>query len=247
MNYYLFLDESGHHGLKIVDKQYPILLLCGCLIEKDYYNHEVTKQINNLKLKYFKTTEIILHSRDIRKWQKDFKILGDIKFRHKFYQDLDEIIKNIDFRIIATAVLKTELIKTYGPQANNPYDLSLTFIMERTVFLTDLLKCGQVEVVAEARGKKEDAQFHKQYQIILNNGSTFVSSDRFQDRFANIDFKRKSENILGTQLCDLVAYPLANYVLYPERENLAFRVVEPKMYRQFPTDDFLGYGLKIFP
>jgi len=90
-NYYLFLDESGHHGLKTVDQQYPILLLCGCLIEEDYYNNEVTRQINDLKLKYFKTTEIILH-------------------------------------------------------------------------------------------------FHNQYQIILNNGSIFVSSDRFRNRFADIDF-----------------------------------------------------------
>jgi hypothetical protein len=48
-------------------------------------------------------------------------------------------------------------------------------------------------------------------------------------------------------LTDLVAYPLANHVLYPERENLAFRVINPKMYRQFPKGDFLGYGLKIFP
>lgn len=246
-NYYLFLDESGHHGLKTIDQQYPILLLCGCLIEEDYYNDEVTKQINGLKLKYFKTTEIVLHSRDIRKWQKDFKILGDIKLRHRFYQDLDEIIKNINFTIIASAVLKTELIKTYGPQANNPYDLSLTFIMERTVFLTDLLKCGQVKVVAEARGKKEDAQLHNQYQIILNNGSSFVSSDRFRDRFADIDFKNKKENILGTQLCDLVAYPMATKIVYPDRENLAFRVIEKKIYRQFPDGDYLGYGLKIFP
>lgn len=246
-NYYLFLDESGHHGLKSVDQQYPILLLCGCLIEEDYCNYEVTKQINELKLKYFKTTEIILHSRDIRKWQKDFKILGDIKLRHRFYQDLDKIIKNIDFTIISSAVLKTELIKTYGPQANNPYDLSLTFIMERTVFLTDLLKCKQVKVIAEARGKKEDAQLHNQYQITLNNGSTFVSSDRFQGRFVDIDFKKKSENILGTQLCDLVAYPMATKIVYPNRENLAFRVIEKKIYRQFPNGDYLGYGLKIFP
>lgn len=246
-NCLLFLDESGHHGLKTISNQFPILLLCGCLVEEKYYNNQFSKKINDLKLKYFNSTEVVLHSRDIRKWQNDFKILGDLKLRNRFYQDLDRLIENLDFKIIASAIVKTDFIKTYGPQANNPYDLSLTFILERTIFLTDYLKCHKVKVVAEARGKKEDSQLHDQYQITLNNGTTFVTSDRFQNRFVNIDFKNKKDNILGTQLCDLVAYPLATKVIFPDRENLAFRVIEKKIYRQFPDGDYLGYGLKIFP
>ena len=74
-----------------------------------------------------------------------------------------------------------------------------------------------------------------------------MSNDRFRDRFADIDFKKKSENLLGTQLCDLVAYPMATKIVYPDRENLAFRVIEEKIYRQFPNGDYLGYGLKIIP
>lgn len=245
--YLLFLDESGHHGLKTISEQYPILLLCGCLIEETYYHTRFLKDLNELKDKYFHSTDIIFHSRDIRKWQKDFVVLGDPKLRSRFYQDLDNTIESLDFTIIASAIIKSDLIKAYGPQANNPYDLSLAFILERTVFLTDHLKCEKVTVIAEARGKKEDAQLHSQYQLILNNGSSFVSSDRFQKRFTDIDFKKKQENVLGTQLCDLVAYPLATKVVFPDRENLAFRVVEKKIYRQFPGGDYLGYGLKIFP
>lgn len=91
--YYLFLDESGHHGLKTINREFPILLLCGCIFEQDYFSNEFTQQINNLKNKYFQTDQIILHSRDIRKWQKDFRVLGDLKLRHKFYQDLDELFE----------------------------------------------------------------------------------------------------------------------------------------------------------
>jgi len=245
--YYLFLDESGHHGLKTVNQEFPILLLCGCLIEIEYYEKIFTKKINNLKKKFFKSTDLILHSRDIRKWQNDFKILGDPKIRNDFYNEINRLISQTEFTIISSAVLKNKLIEEYGPQANNPYDLSLTFVLERSVFLTDILNCQKVKVIAEARGKKEDSKLHDQYQIILTNGTQFVDSERFLKRFTDIDFKKKKDNIAGTQLCDLVAYPLANYVLYPDRENLAFKVIEPKMYRQFPKDDFLGYGLKIFP
>ena len=246
-NYYLFLDESGHHGLKTINQEFPILLLCGCVIEKEYYEKVFTRKINDLKKKFFKKTDVILHSRDIRKWQNDFKLLGDPKIRSEFYSNLDKLISQTEFTVIASAVLKNKLIEQYGPQANNPYDLSLTFILERTVFLTDRFDCSKVEVIAEARGKNEDAKLHNQYQIIISNGTQYVKSERFVKRLTDIDFRKKEENIAGTQLCDLVAYPLANYVLYPERENLAFKIIEPKMYRQFPSDDFLGYGLKIFP
>ena len=246
-DYYLFLDESGHHGLKTINQEFPILLLCGCIIEKNYYHNVFTKSIEGLKVKYFRNKNIILHSRDIRKWQNFFKVLGDPKIRSDFYNDLDKLISITDFNIISSAVLKDKLINLYGPQANNPYDLSLTFILERTTFLTDKLKSGKVEIIAEARGKNEDAKLHDQFQIIMANGTKFVTSKRLNTKFSDIDFKKKGENILGTQLCDLVAYPLANYVLYPERDNFAFKVIEPKIYKQFPNDDFLGYGLKIFP
>lgn len=204
-------------------------------------------EIEKLKQKFFNRTDIIFHSRDIRKWQNDFKILGDPKIRSEFYNDLDKLISQTDFTVISSAVLKDKLIQQYGPQADNPYDLSLTFVVERAVFLTDKLRCDKVEVIAEARGKNEDAKLHSQYQIILSNGTQYVEPERFAKRLNDIDFKKKEENIAGTQLCDLVAYPLANYVLYPDRENIAFKVINSKMYRQFPNDDFLGYGLKIFP
>jgi hypothetical protein len=246
-DYYLFLDESGSHGLKTINQEFPILLLCGCLMEKSYYQKVFTKEIDRLKQKYFNRTDIILHSRDIRKWQKDFKVLGDIKIRHNFYQDLDKLIENTDFKIISSAILKDELMKQYGPQSNNPYDLSLTFVLERTVFLTDTLKCNKVEVIAESRGKNEDAKLHDQYQIIINNGTKFVDKKRFIDRLTDIDFKKKDKNDVGTQLSDLVAYPLATKIIFPDRENLAFKVIDPKIYRQFPKGDYLGYGLKIFP
>lgn len=246
-NYFLFLDESGHHGLKTVNQEFPIFLLCGCLIDQKYFRSEFTKNFNNLKLKYFGNRDIIFHSRDIRKWQGSFKVLGDIKLRSKFYEDLDSFISNSNFKIIASAILKNELIKSYGPRSSDPYDLSLTFILERTVFLTDTFHCNKVEVVAEARGRKEDSNLHNQHQIILSNGTSFVSNERFKKRITDITFVNKSENNLGTQLCDLVAYPLATKIIYPDRENLAFRVIEPKIYKQFPDGDYLGYGLKIFP
>lgn len=245
--YYLFLDESGHHGLKTINQEFPIFVLMGCILQQDYFHKDFTKKFNNLKQKYFNTLDIIFHSRDIRKWQKDFKILGDPQLRHNFYKDLNAFISRAQFTIIAVAILKRKLIQVYGPQQDNPYDLCLAFILERTMFYLDNIHASKVKIVAEARGKKEDASLQKQYQLILAKGTHYIKSKELQNKIIDLDFVKKQENNLGTQLCDLVAYPLATKVLYAKRKNIAFEVIEPKMYRQFPDGDYLDYGLKIFP
>ena len=60
-------------------------------------------------------------------------------------------------------------------------------------------------------------------------------------------FIDKSENNIGTQIVDLAAYPIATKIIFPERANLAFEIIEDKIYRQFPGSDYIGYGLKVFP
>ena len=244
---YLFLDESGHHGLKAINQEFPIFLLCGSIMEQSCFHSEFTTRVNELKLEYFGSTEVILHSRDIRKWQGEFQSLGDPKLRHRFYQDLDNLISNAQFAIVAAAILKKDLIQQYGPRAENPYNICLAFLLERTIFCLDTIGCQSVKVVAEARGKKEDSSLQSQYQRIISSGTSYIKSKRFQEKFIDINFVKKEENNLGTQLCDLVAYPIATKVLFPDRENLAFNIIEPKIYRQFPGGDYLDYGLKIFP
>ncbi len=57
----------------------------------------------------------------------------------------------------------------------------------------------------------------------------------------NITFKNK--NINGLQLADLVAYPIARYVIAPKRVNLAFEIIAKKIYAK----NGKRYGLKIYP
>ena len=63
----LFLDESGHHGLKKINQEFPIFLLACCIFEEGYYRDIFINKVNELRIKHFKDPNIILHSRDIRK------------------------------------------------------------------------------------------------------------------------------------------------------------------------------------
>lgn len=173
--------------------------------------------------------------------------MGDINKRNEFYNELDNLLKGSDFVIICSAIDKNKLIQQYGPSSYNPYNVSLSFILERCIFYTDNIKCNSIDVVVESRGKNEDNQLFTQYQLIISNGTKYITSKRFKNKIRSFKFVKKSENNIGTQISDLVAYPIATKIIFPERINIAFEVIEDKIYRQFPGADYIGYGLKIFP
>ena len=242
--YYLYIDESGDHGLVNLDMDFPVFLLCGILISEENYQL-IRNEFNKIKRKFWKNKEVIFHSRDIRKCDKEFQILFDMEIKKQFYVQINSIVENSEYQIIASAINKEKYIKTYGKLSNDVYELALSFIMERAVFCLDEVKNGtkQLEVVIEKRGKKEDKKLDEHFQRLLSRGTNYVSTQRFREMKTAIVFKSKKENINGLQLADLVAYPTARYVIEPNRANPAFEVFKDKIY----TKNNKRYGLKIFP
>lgn len=246
MKYQFFLDETGDHGLSFIDVNFPLFLLCGCLIREDKL-FELETSINNFKIKYFKTTDVILHSREIRKNEGAFQILFDNELKKSFYNDLNEIISTASFIIIGSGVDKEELIKTYGKAANDPYTLSLSFIFERLIFCLDKMdKDARVDVKVEKRGKNEDNLLSTHYNSILDKGTYYVSHVRLHSAILSLKFHAKRDNVIGLQLADLCAYPLARHLLSPKVPYIPFDIVKGKIYCD-RKGNFRGYGLKLFP
>lgn len=246
MRYHLFIDETGDHGLSFIDKNFPLFLLCGCLFRDDDLK-EMEAKINAFKIKYFKTTEVILHSREIRKCEGSFQILFDLKLKEAFYKDLNSILEKSPYVIIGVGINKEEHIKKYGNQARDPYSLSLSFIVERMMFCLDGLdKNASVDIKGEVRGKKEDEMLIAHFNSILDRGTFHVSRERLQKRKMSFKFHGKRENIIGLQIADLAAYPLARHLLSPKEPYLPFKVVEKKIYCNL-QGEYEGWGLKLFP
>lgn len=127
--------------------------------------------------------------------------------------------------------------------ARNPYDLAFTFALERLLPLLEGLGQTDVRLVAEARGKREDGELQLAFLRIVNNGTWYVPGIRFRQIQFHLEFRPKAMNIIGTQMADLAAYPIARHVLDRKKRNPAFDVIEQKFYRG------PGWvrGLKIFP
>ena len=244
MKFYLYIDESGDHGLTTLNPDFPVFLLCGVIISETEYQI-VRNLFNQIKNSLWENKEVIFHSRDIRKCEKEFSILFDLEKKKSFYESLNSVIKQSSYSVIASAIQKDNYIKRFGRLSNDVYELALSFIIERSIFYLDDIKEDQkeLEIVIERRGKKEDKKLEEHFQRLLARGTGYVVAKRLADYNLKITFKNKKENSNGLQLADLIAYPIARYVIEPKRANPAYELIEPKIY----TKNKKRYGLKIFP
>jgi len=173
------------------------------------------------------------------------KILFDLDLKSSFYKQINQVIAHSKYTIFASGIRKDEYIKTYGRLSNDVYELALSFIIERTVFYLDDLKVSekQLDIVIEKRGSKEDKKLDEHFQRLLARGTGYVSAERLKALNLKIKFVDKKENINGLQMADLLAYPIARYVIDQDRANPAFDQLENKFYKKRGK----RYGLKVFP
>lgn len=244
MKYYLYIDESGDHGLTSPNPDFPVFLLCGIIVSVDEYEN-VRQSFNQIKHTLWGNKEVIFHSRDIRKCEKEFVLFFDLEKKKWFYENLNNAIQKFQYTIIASAIQKDRYVERFGRLSNDVYEVALSFIIERTIFYLDDIKKTEkeLEIIIERRGKKEDKNLEEHFQRLLARGTGFVVPQRLKEYRLKITFKSKKENINGLQLADLVAYPIARHVIEPNRANPAFDQLESKIY----TKNSKKYGLKIFP
>lgn len=243
MTYYFFFDESGDHGLSKIDPGFPVFVLTGVLFRKDDYV-QAGNEVIALKQHLWPDKKVILHSSDIRKCEKEFVILFDPEIKRKFYTTLNQIITEQKFTVIAAGVRKIKYNERYGKIGEDVYQVSLSYIIERLVFfMDDIPGPKHVNIYIEKRGKREDSILAAHLQKIRDRGTYYVNSARLKALIKGFKFYNKQQDIIGLQIADLLAYPIARHIIDPERANPAFDLFADKFYSKGGNN----YGLKIYP
>lgn len=169
----LFLDESGDHNLTNIDRNHPLFVLAGCIMDEKYYKSILIPELLDFKKKIFDKKDIILHYVDYTRNQNGFERMVDKKFREEFYRGLNNIIKIADFYLVASIIDKTKHVKRYGMLAMDPYILSLEIIIER--FILSLNKTGERGlVIAESRGAQLDNELELAFLNLKIRGTRFL-------------------------------------------------------------------------
>ena len=123
MHFHLYLDESGDHGLTMVDPGFPVFLLCGVIITEQHYQ-ALQADMDALKRSIWNSTGVVFHSRDIRKCEKEFVKLFDLELKQRFYAEVNRIIGQHRYAILASAIRKDRYIRQFGRLSNDVYELA---------------------------------------------------------------------------------------------------------------------------
>ena len=244
--YYLFIDECGDHNLVKYDPAFPVFTLCGILVSRDNL-YSLNNDFKKLKLEIFGNTDIVIHSVDIRKWRDAFIVLKDEGLRMKFFNGIERILSQNDaYIIVSCTILKEQLNKfCVRGEEEDVYGLSLSYLIERSIFCVDNLTYSNpdITIIVERRGKKEDAKLLNYYNGLRNRGTKWITPERLRSRIGRFEFKYKRDNIIGLQIADLIAYPVTQHILHPERPNRSYDAVKHNIF----SDNGVLLGQKIIP
>ena len=262
IDYIISIDESGSANLRQVqrakrngtepaDSEKHFTVTACSIATSDF--ETARDMVMTLKYKYWKDAlfdyaghkrRVCFHSREIRGRREAFN--PDLIDYDGFIVDLSRMISEIPMTLYASHIDKVRHVHQYIYPAS-PYDLCMTFVLERIMRDTeDDAKCV---IVVEARGPKEDMELLKQIKTLLDNGNQFYPSESFskiQGVYFNPKWCQMAHDQMSyweLELADLCAYPIQKYFVYGKKDK-AFKTLLPKI-SCYPN--YYGKGLKSFP
>lgn len=260
----MYVDENGNANLREDLSNPSNRFLCLTGVMMPITEHDVlTNALNTLKVKFFGSSDIVLHRREIISAKSPFESLNDSAVRMSFNNDLLNIIRTSRYKIISVVIDKEVLVDNYGIiRAYDPYSLALEYLMQRYQYwMQDYArKYGHVygDILAESRGKREDCVTKTTYTTIYNGGGYHPLNDapKFYST-KEIKLKKKSCNIAGLQFVDLISHParrfiLSSYNLAPNIKKSSFEqdvvdILVAKKFRRGLDGEILGMGAVLFP
>lgn len=213
----MYIDEVGNNDLGSAgDPNHRFLSLTGVIMTLDEASvlHEKVESLKRIFFQAHPDDPLILHRKELVNARTPFEALKDESVKNDFNTRLLSLIQETSFELITVVIDKKDHSDRYKVWKYDPYHYCLSILLERyCMFLSDKSATG--DVLAESRGGKEDIRLKKSFRGLIEKGTDFISSDRFQKTFTSkeLKVKLKASNIAGLQLCDLLAHPSKREVL----------------------------------
>lgn len=242
----MYLDESGDHNLEKIDPRYPVFVLGGIIVDRTYARTVMRPRIRQLKTDFFDDPGIVLHTNDILRARNGFEVLKDKERRSEFYEALNVLMRELEYKVVACVIDKPKLVAQYKGNAADPYHYSLEVLIER--FCKELGACVDGGIIyAEKRGEPLDYELGVAWERLRSNviGTGFAGARVIDERICELVLKEKRLNIEGLQLADLVVSPIA-------RRSMRLTVGEDwsivkGKFRRSAAGTVRGYGLVRLP
>jgi hypothetical protein len=244
----MYLDESGDHRLRKIDPNTPLFILGGVVVDRLYVREVIQPKMKEFKRRVLGSEDIILHTVDMRNNAGSFTFLTDPVRREEFYGELNAVLDELDYTVIAVVIKKEEFRDTHGGEENDPYFYVLKLLIERFCLeLQDENDDGFI--CAEKRNATQDRELLSAWENLRSNGTGVgcVPSHMIEDHIIGLELRDKRPNLAAMQIADLVLTPMSRFILErPEKAHqVQWSVVERKLRRV--AGDYRGAGLVIKP
>ncbi len=205
----LYIDESGAHNYPTQDDiKSRYLGLTGVAIsEKANVSVLQPKLLELKRLVANDPDELpVLHREDIVNKRGVFAKLDDKETEKKFNGLFLDLLRDLDYVVLAVVLDKKTHLEKYQKSAFHPYHYCTNVLLERYAFYLQEIG-GRGDVLAEARGKREDQALKEEYKFFHENGTYFCKAEMVQ-RFLTskeIKIKPKSKMFTGLEFADLLS------------------------------------------
>ena len=259
----LYIDEVGNHSIhESLPENERYLTLFGLWTSFDSMVNTIQPEMNDIKLEYFQSdpdVPVIFHRKDIARFRGPFSILyKDQDLRTRFGDRMLEAYENWDYSAVVVTIDKLEHLRKYRVWRHAPYHYCLEVLLERYVLA---LQADELmgDVMIEARNSTLDSQLKASFHRLYCEGTRHLPPELMQSHLTSseIKLKKKSANVVGLQLSDLLAHPafydvLLDFGIIESQESEYGRKVaqilnSSKYHRNRITGEIRGYGKKLLP
>ena len=216
----VYIDESGDHTYKqLTDLSRRYLGLTAIVFRKTYYDDNVVQGLEDLKRVHFSydpdkppilTRSHIIHR---KRW---FGVLNDRSKDRAWRADLVSFMRALQMQVFTVVIDKRRHVTRFPNDPFDAYHYCLAVLLNRIRgYLGVTARNSTADIVAEARGKKEDGQLQSAYDAMRSRGSGEATGADYRLRFpeGELIILRKDLNIAGLQVSDLLAYGLKQEVV----------------------------------
>ena len=217
----MYVDETGNSNLRNSDNpNQRFFSLTGVIVSLTHVRDKMHPEIEALKRLYFAShpdEPVILHRKELVNQRTPFQALKEPRVREAFDRDLLTHLREWEYGVVTVCIDKNAHAETYRAARIDPYLHCMGVLLEEFAFW--LIRRNAVgDVMAEARGNKEDKRLTKEFRDLWENGTQSVEPREFQRSLTSreLKVKLKTANITGLQLADLIAHPSRNEILYEQ-------------------------------
>lgn len=262
--YVMFIDETGDSSLDVKSQPFT---LTGVIFEYKYSVNENGKdsilksELDKLKLKCFKRSDLLLHLVDISNGNKDFSSFTKEQ-RKVFYYELPAFLKKLKLSIVSITIDK-EKLETYYEPSKQPYIVAFTHVLQSFYSFISKRNAESARIVIEARDDASNLEVQKAFFDVFNNGTTHLSiENELRDKIKGFIVAKKGDAIYqsGLEIADILCNPLSRVrrgliELDPKcmkrgeygDNNKIFSSIKDKIFTATSLDDFRNWGFKKVP